>query len=372
MLIITDVSENKMLESQIIKKQNILEMIVSIVSNTELFFDVKNNFEYLADNAHIYIKADKSFSQNINEMYIAIHTLKGSFAQLYMNETANYLHDIESKLSDFKNSSSTNAKLLKFINDIEFKDFMDNDLESIHNLLGKEFLLQENFILVDRDKLKEITKKALIIKTTCKNNEDIEDVFKDIRNLLKYNLKSMLRQYVGFSMQLANRLDKKIDEFEIKGDDNVFIFDKYKPFIQSLVHIFRNIIDHGVELPDTRRNMGKSELGNISCSFKVQNKNLEITISDDGCGIDTQKIKDKISSNPSEATYISSLSNEEINKYILKSYFSTSDNITKLSGRGVGMSAVNEEIIKLNGDIKIQSEANMGTTFVFVIPMGFD
>ncbi len=100
--------------------------------------------------------------------------------------------------------------------------------------------------------------------------------------------------------------------------------------------------------------------------YLISLKNLKNSkVSDDGAGINIDKIKQIISKH----TDTTNLTNEEVYAYIFKDNMSTKDEVTQTSGRGVGMSAVKAELDKLNGTIKIQSELNIGTTFVFDIPL---
>ena len=167
-------------------------------------------------------------------------------------------------------------------------------------------------------------------------------------------------------MQTAQRLEKEIYEFEIIGDDEILVPDSYKPFIKSLIHLFRNSVDHGIETPEERVELDKDERGTISCIISQNDNNeIKIIISDDGAGIDVERIKKIVSAH----TDISDLTDKEVYQYIFKDNMSTKEVITETSGRGVGMSAVKAELEKLNGTIKIQSELNVGTTFVFDIPL---
>ncbi len=162
-------------------------------------------------------------------------------------------------------------------------------------------------------------------------------------------------------MQLSHRLDKPIYEFDIIGDEDIFLPKELKNFMNSLGHVFRNAISHGIEDEEIRVDLNKSERGAISCSFSKERDELKIIISDDGSGIDVDKIKEKAGNK--------NMSDKEAYSFIFKDNFSTNDEVSEVSGRGVGLSAVKNELDLLNGNIEIYSELNIGTRFIFTIPI---
>jgi two-component system chemotaxis sensor kinase CheA len=110
----------------------------------------------------------------------------------------------------------------------------------------------------------------------------------------------------------------------------------------------------------------KDEIGTISCSYDLfDDKNLHITISDDGAGIDIDKIKQKLQKQNIDTQ---NYSVEQLYSFIFKDSFSTKEDVSDLSGRGVGMSAVKYELDQLNGKVNITSQKDIGTTLEFVIP----
>jgi len=368
MLVITNISAQKKLERKVKKEQDILKMIVTIMSDSDIFYDIKKDFEYFIKHLEEYVNHKKTSLNNLNELYRTIHTFKGSFLQLFMNNTAKHLHKVESELSELLVNSTliSNQDIIEFLGKTNFNEFIKEDLKNINELLGSKFLGNDNIVYIDKQVIKNIEKQYInIMKQTSIDTKNAYCLLDDIKYLSQKSLKSQLKAYPRLALQTAQRLEKEIYEFEIIGDGNTLVPDSFKPFLKSLVHMFRNSVDHGIETPEERVELDKDEIGTISCSFISEDNNLQIIISDDGAGINLDKIKQKISDNID----ISNLSDDDIYAYIFKDNFSTKDEITQNSGRGVGMSAVKSELDKLNGTIKIQSELNIGTTFVFNIPL---
>ena len=161
-------------------------------------------------------------------------------------------------------------------------------------------------------------------------------------------------------------MEKEIYEFDIIGDKELVVPAEFKSFIKALIHVFRNSIDHGIEDPETRVLKGKDEKGTIACTFAVKDDCLQLMISDDGAGIDCEKIKGKLSH---KDINLDGLTRSEIFDLIFNDNFTTKDEISNISGRGIGMSSIKIELENLNGRYEIQSKEDVGTTFVFKLPL---
>ncbi|MDQ7072342.1 MAG: ATP-binding protein [Gammaproteobacteria bacterium] len=138
--------------------------------------------------------------------------------------------------------------------------------------------------------------------------------------------------------------------------------------VAPIEHIIRNAIAHGIELPEDRVRLGKEESGQITISIIREGSEILITLTDDGLGIDVEKVRKKALAqgliNPDNMP-----SDEELIQLILTSGFSTSDDISQIAGRGVGMDVVSSEIRALKGRLSIQSTAGKGTTFNIRLPL---
>jgi two-component system chemotaxis sensor kinase CheA len=137
-----------------------------------------------------------------------------------------------------------------------------------------------------------------------------------------------------------------------------------------LMHIIRNALDHGIESPAERKKAKKSEEGTISITCVREARYIELKISDDGRGLNYDKIRAKaISLYPERKDEIKGMSDRELSQFLFQSGFSTKDNVTALSGRGVGLDVVWSNVEKIKGRIKIESEAGKGTSFILHFPL---
>lgn len=137
-----------------------------------------------------------------------------------------------------------------------------------------------------------------------------------------------------------------------------------------LIHLIRNSIDHGIEMPDERGRKKKPACGHIKISASSKDNKMEIEVSDDGAGIDVVKVKSiAVKNGVLSQEEADRLSNAEAALLIFRSGVSTSPIITDLSGRGLGLAIVREKVEKLNGTITIDTQPDVGTTFRLVIPI---
>ncbi|MBK9290489.1 MAG: response regulator [Bacteroidetes bacterium] len=137
-----------------------------------------------------------------------------------------------------------------------------------------------------------------------------------------------------------------------------------------LIHLVRNCIDHGIELPETRISAGKPAQGSLAIQAGINSEGkLQLTISDDGAGISTQRLKEKALSmgliSPEQAA---AMNESEAQRLIFSSGLSTSTQVNDISGHGLGMSIVAEKIESLSGTIELVSETGKGTTFIITLP----
>lgn len=166
---------------------------------------------------------------------------------------------------------------------------------------------------------------------------------------------------------LATELNKEI-EFITEGTDTELDKNIMEGLSDPLMHLLRNSIDHGIEDPDVRVRSGKSRHGTITFKAYCAGTNVFIEIKDDGKGIDPEKIRKKaIEKNIIEGNDI--LSEKEMLNLIFLPGFSTADQVSEISGRGVGMDVVKRKIADIRGQIKLSSIVNKGTVLTIRLPL---
>ena len=155
---------------------------------------------------------------------------------------------------------------------------------------------------------------------------------------------------------------------QVTGEDMVVDADVLARLAEPLLHLLRNAVDHGIELPHERLHAGKPELGTIYLDFQRDGEEMVLRVSDDGRGLDLAAIEAKaIHFGLIESA--GSLGENELQRLILQPGFSTRDNVTETSGRGVGMDIVNDRITGLKGRLEIDSSPGLGSSFTVHVPV---
>ncbi len=251
------------------------------------------------------------------------------------------------------------------------------NLEKIDMLMNTVGELTVNYNRVE--KLYEIlNNKNFEVSKSDKNNFlDIITQWKrlitglqdDVMKIRMVPIKTLFNKYPRLIKTLSKDLNKKV-KLSIKGETTEIDKTIAEEIREPLTHLIRNAVDHGIEPPEERKKKGKPEEGTIIISSYHSGNNILIEISDDGAGIDPESIKQKIIKNkylPKEK--VDDLTEKQIFSFLFLSGFSTRDNVTELSGRGVGMDVLKNNVKKLGGHISIITKKDKGTMMIVAIPI---
>ncbi|WP_203323794.1 chemotaxis protein CheA, partial [Pseudoxanthomonas beigongshangi] len=168
---------------------------------------------------------------------------------------------------------------------------------------------------------------------------------------------------------VARSLKKEVD-LELIGADTELDRNLVEALSDPLVHLVRNAIDHGIELPDLREATGKPRSGQVRLAAQQEGDYVTIEIRDDGAGIDPERLRDKaLEKGLIEPEAAARLSHDECLQLIFLPGFSTKTEITDISGRGVGMDVVQSRIRELSGQIQIHSQLGRGSRFLIRVPL---
>ena len=182
-------------------------------------------------------------------------------------------------------------------------------------------------------------------------------------------LSTIFDNYPRLVHDLADEMGKKV-HFSIEGKENEIDKNIIESLAEVLMHMVRNAIDHGIETPQDRLAAGKQEIGNLSINCSRESGNMKIIISDDGRGIDFEKIRQKaVKEGLVTESGAAALSKEDLTNFIFRNGFSTSGAISNISGRGVGMDVVRDNIEAMKGSIVIDSVWGKGTAFTLMVPL---
>lgn len=222
-----------------------------------------------------------------------------------------------------------------------------------------------------------------LLRTMEKHKSDIQGMDRIIQNIDHVTsslqgkimqtrmqpLGNVFEKFPRIIRDLSKSLNKEIN-LEIQGGEVELDKSIIEVLVDPLVHLVRNAADHGLENPNERKLAGKTEYGTIKINAYYKSGFVIIDVIDDGKGIDLEKVKSKALENEIiSSKEILNMSEKEIMELILNPGFSTSENITNISGRGVGMDVVKTNIKKMGGDIEIYSISNKETKIRLIIPL---
>ncbi|HVI58833.1 MAG TPA: chemotaxis protein CheA [Luteimonas sp.] len=176
-------------------------------------------------------------------------------------------------------------------------------------------------------------------------------------------------RFPKLARDVARQLRKQV-QLDVAGADTELDRNLVEALADPLVHLVRNAIDHGIEMPDQRRRAGKPEQGRVRLSAQQEGDHVAIEVRDDGGGIDPDRIRRKaVDKGLLDAEAAARLSPEECLQLVFLPGFSTRDEVSDLSGRGVGMDVVQSRIRELSGSVQVHSEAGAGTRFAIRVPL---
>lgn len=196
-------------------------------------------------------------------------------------------------------------------------------------------------------------------------------------NLQKESLDNVLHTRLVAVKTISSRMQRimrqactaagKEAQLVIEGEDVLMDSQILNQLADPLMHIIRNAVDHGLETPHLRFEAGKDETGTLTICFSQRNGKVHVSCEDDGAGINLQRVR-QIAENKSLISHDAELSDRDIQRLILVPGFSTRDEISQLSGRGIGMDVVSQQIMRMQGTLNIHSEFGTGTRFELSMP----
>lgn len=201
--------------------------------------------------------------------------------------------------------------------------------------------------------------------------EEIEKISRDLRDdifsIRLIPLETSITRFYRLVRELSHSLKKNI-VLKTEGTDTELDKNILEGLTEPLMHIIRNSIDHGIEDAETRIKAGKPKQGTITLKAFYSGTNIFIQVIDDGAGIDINKIKQSAIAN-GFIDKNNNLNNQEILNLIFKPGFTTSQAVTDISGRGVGMDVVKQKITDIRGEVNVESTLGKGTTISIKLPL---
>ncbi|URA10361.1 chemotaxis protein CheA [Thermospira aquatica] len=238
-------------------------------------------------------------------------------------------------------------------------------LDRLFDLMGE--LINAEAMVLHHPLIKQIEDDNLQKSIThlTKISRELQEVTMEVRMVPLEGLFIRMHRLVR---DLSNKFNKTID-LRITGQENEIDKNLIDQLADPLLHLLRNAIDHGIENREERLAQGKPERGLIELSAQYQGNEIWISVRDDGRGLNREKILSKAKANKLLQKNPEEMSDQEVWRLIFLPGFSTKDQVTDISGRGVGMDVVLKNIEKLRGQVDIATEEGKGTTITMKIPL---
>lgn len=237
---------------------------------------------------------------------------------------------------------------------------LDRLVDMVGELVIAHAMVAEDDLIVNSDHhelLKKVAHSSKIVR-------ELQDISMTMRMI---PLKSTFQKMVRLVRDVSHKLRKKV-VLVTDGEDTEIDRNMADAIKDPLVHMIRNAVDHGIEMPDKRKSIGKDEVGTVKLSAYHSAGSVVVEIKDDGKGIDRDAIINK-ALEKGIITNGSSLSDKEVFNLIFEPGFSTAKEVTDVSGRGVGMDVVKKNIEAIRGSAEIQSEKGVGSVFQMKLPL---
>ncbi|NLX61728.1 MAG: chemotaxis protein CheA [Tissierellia bacterium] len=262
----------------------------------------------------------------------------------------------------------------------------EKEIKSVNSKENRKIVKTVRVDIERLDNLMNLVSELIIIKTRMdelKDNSNMEEMTNTIEYLERITtnlhdavmqvrmvpIERVFNRFPRMVRDLSKELDKKVNLI-MYGENTEVDRTVIDEIGDPLIHLIRNSLDHGIEKAEDRIKLGKSEEGNIVLKAYPDGNNVVIELSDDGRGIDFNKVKEKaVKIGLYTNEEIDEMSEEDLNNILFEPGFSTSENITEISGRGVGLDVVKNKIESINGSIELETIKDKGTKFTIRIPL---
>ncbi|MBL8826114.1 MAG: chemotaxis protein CheA [Planctomycetaceae bacterium] len=292
-------------------------------------------------------------------------------AQLEQTTNSNGAAKSEAKPTESANTESA-ANDNGHANKAKYVRVREDKLDEFLNQVSSLFITGE--LLKDlQSRLRATNQLTDLVEEMRQINRALSDQSTQLQQgvvaLRRVSIAGLFSKFPKMARSLGSQLGKKID-VHLSGEEVEIEKSLVEDLDAPLTHMIRNVVDHGIELPEDRVARGVSEVGNLWLHAEANRNDIRITIRDDGRGIQADKVKKKaVERGIITQAQADAMPHEQAVELIFAAGLSTAEKLSEVSGRGVGMDVVRTKIQEYGGKILVQSTPNVGSTFTLVIPV---
>lgn len=343
------------------------EMVTKFYANQKMFMDVLDLFsKSISDFKTLAFDLDGNPPIKA-DILRTLHTLKGCSGAMYMMDLTGNCEQHENYLKQAWTADLHPGETKKMIRqvseslEISLMDFYKCNKELLGTHRGNKAADSKGVAVPSIERFCSALKAY--------GNAKLIEHF--VAEFFTTSFEELLLPFESMGYSTAKKLNKEV-EISLRCDPEIKVFpDAYKPFFNAFIHIVNNAIDHGLEDTETRGLYNKVKTGSLYIEAKsaVLSNNAEkiyLTVKDDGGGINPARVRSKLNELGVDC---SNESDSQVINHIFDIGFSTKDEVSAISGRGVGLNAVYEEVIRIGGKIVVTSELRKGTLFSIELPL---
>ncbi len=294
-----------------------------------------------------------------------IHTFKGNASIFHLQDVVDVLHAMEHRLSMVAHLDEAKQEIKIEIPKLQAA--LTKAHKQAYDLLGRDF---DQHGITRTLPLKTLAAVSNHIRKT--GNAALYRTF--VENLMGEPIRQTLSTFDIGLHELADRFGKEIGPCYFSGENFPLLIENYQELFATLPHIARNIISHAIDPPDVREDRGKDAQLTViigTRKYKVGEQEwFQMSFEDDGCGLNVALLREKIAAATSKEQ-AAAMAEREVMRWIFRDNFSTQENASELSGRGVGLSAVKAEAEKLGGRADVESECGVFTKITVDVPLSW-
>ena len=355
---ITDLSLERREESRTQEEELRRSVLLKVVSQRTSFASLSQAASDLFDElgATELVPLDETAAETLARN---LHTFKANAAFFEFRQTATAAHEFEQHLSDTR-ALGQKPDLRTYT--LALKRAYFAEIHLVTDVLGEQWLVDADAVAVP---------KPLLLKLEAHLREKMPEdqtVVPLLRRFRTVPFRELFVRYPDLAAGLAERLGKALHPVLVEGGDFPVLPEKFSHLADVLTHLVRNQVDHGIELPHEREAAGKGPKGLIQIHISREAGGLFLVFSDDGRGINLEKVEARAREKgllaPGEKA-----TQEKLLDLLFVPGFSTADEVTELSGRGVGLDAVRREVLRLGGTLTVNTRPGKGTSFDILIPV---
>jgi two-component system, chemotaxis family, sensor kinase CheA len=330
--------------SSVFKAADVLGALIESIKNPKKvsYIGIKTKLEILIKNATKVENVNNPKSEKKSETEVTLPDIENENLQ-------------PSTETVFEEELATNGLTLTDLVQVPVKK-----LDNLLNLVGE--------LIIERDRILTINHGRNGRSEFSRLNRISSDLQYSVMDVRLVQINFLFNKFHRIVRDAANKENKKVNLI-LEGAETEIDRNILQVISDSLIHLVRNALSHGIERPEERIKNGKDPEGNITLSASGESGNVIIKIKDDGAGINYEKVKQKaiikglITKDEAEM-----LSLRDLSLIIFEPGFSTSDEVTSLSGRGVGMDVVKKALDSIGGSILVDSKEGLGTNFQLTLP----